>query len=93
LLYRQYICAILSSKHFTARANFPAVKEGNHGGLPLQNGESDPELFALLYIEVFAACANFLVVRGYPKQGFARAKTPRTTSPEVVISTEGRNLS
>jgi len=55
----QYICALLSSKHFTARANFPAVKEGNHGGLPLQNGESDPELFALLYIEVFGSLRKF----------------------------------
>ena len=49
----------------------------------------------------FRKLRKFPVACGYPKQGFARAKhvlslvegTPRTPSPEVVISTEGRNLS
>jgi hypothetical protein len=45
------------------------------------------------FLKVLAACANFPPARGYPKRGFARAKTLRTPSPEVVISTEGRNLS
>jgi hypothetical protein len=39
--------------------------------------------FALQCLKIFAACANFPVARGHPKQGFARAKTPRTPSPEV----------
>jgi hypothetical protein len=38
---------------------------------------------ALLSLKVFAACANFPAASDYPKRGFARAKTPRTPSPEV----------
>jgi hypothetical protein len=39
--------------------------------------------FALRYVKVFGAYANFPVACGYPKRGFPRAKTPRTPSPEV----------
>jgi len=38
--------------------------------------------FALQYVKVLAACANFPLARGYPKWGFAPAKTP---SPEVYF--------
>jgi len=38
---------------------------------------------ALLCIEIFAPCANVPVARGSAKNGIARAKTPRTPSPEV----------
>jgi hypothetical protein len=36
--------------------------------------------FALQYVKVLAACANFPLARGYPKWAFAPAKT---LSPEV----------
>ncbi len=34
---------------------------------------------------VCAPCANFLVARGYPKRGFARAKTPRNAKSGSLI--------
>jgi hypothetical protein len=38
---------------------------------------------SVLLFESFRSLRKFSVARGYSKQGFARAKTPSTPSPEV----------
>ena len=49
--------------------------------------------FVFLYLNVFAACANFLGDLSPRRQDITRAKSPRRQVKSVVISTSGRNLS
>jgi len=59
------------------------------------SGVFDHELRALCtaMLKSLRTLRKFFGGPSLSKRGFARAKTPRTPSSEVVISTEGRNLS
>ena len=43
--------------------------------------------YVLLALKVFAACANFSVVRNPPRRGFTRAKSPRRQVRKLLVFT------